>query len=70
MRKYLEDMRKKLNLSQQDVAEKIGISRQYYNAIERGERQKKMEITLVSKLSDVLDISMQTIIEEESKIFS
>ena len=48
MRTYLVKRRNELNLSQQDVANSIGISRQYFNSIENGTRQKKMDITLVA----------------------
>lgn len=44
MRKYLRDIRKKLRLSQQSVAEKLGITSQYYSLIENGDRQQKMSI--------------------------
>lgn len=51
MRDYLISLRSTHKLSQQDVADMVGISRQYYNAIENGNRQKKMDITLLSRES-------------------
>lgn len=68
MRDYLVEKRNELGLSQQDVAESLGISRQYYGAIEQGIRQKTLEITLVSGLSKILGISIMSIIEAENKI--
>lgn len=68
MRTYLIDRRAEKNLTQQDVANQLGISRQYYSAIENGERQKKMEITLVAKLSTILELPISTIIENENII--
>ena len=65
MRVYLVDLREKTNYSQQFVAEKIGVSRQYYQMIEAGRRQKKMDIILVSKLAQVLGVSMELIIRNE-----
>ncbi len=65
MRTYLEERRKELNLSQQDVANAIGISRQYFNSIENGTRQKKMDITLVTKLATVLNLTVENIICSE-----
>ena len=65
MREYLSKLRAQRNESQQDVADSIGITRQYYAMIEAGERQKKMDITLVSDLARHFDIPISTIIEME-----
>lgn len=66
MREYLVDLRNNANLSQQDVADYIGVTRQYYNAIENGSRQKKMDITLITKLSKLFDLSLQQICSYEN----
>lgn len=58
-------MRELKGLSQQNVAETIGITRQYYQQIEAGERQQKMDITLITKLSKVFGISVNQIINNE-----
>ncbi len=42
MRVYLKRLRSEKNESQQQVADKLGITRQYYNMIETGERQKDL----------------------------
>jgi transcriptional regulator with XRE-family HTH domain len=68
VRDYLKAMRKDRGLSLQDMADKIGISRQYYQLIENGERQKKMDITLVKRIATVLGVSLETIIEQENII--
>lgn len=65
MREYLKRLREEKQMSMQDVADKIGISRQYYQMIECGERQKKMDITLVKKISDVFNVPLSEIISEE-----
>lgn len=67
MREYLVKLRKQYDLSQQDVADYVGISRQYYNAIENGVRQKKMDVTLVSKFADLFKTSLQRICDAESE---
>ena len=67
MREYLVELRKRNDYSQQDVADCIGISRQYYNAIENGNRQKKMDVTLIAKIADLFKMSMQKICEAESE---
>lgn len=66
MREYLVKRRKALNLSQQDVANAIGISRQYYNAIENGIRQKRMDITLVVKIATTLNMTPESVINAEN----
>ena len=58
-------LRVKQNESQQSVADALGISRQYYSLIESGERQKNMDITLLSKLSDVFGIPLAEMVEME-----
>lgn len=68
MRDYLIDMRKSKNWSQQFVAEKLGITRQYYSYIEAHERQKKMNFIMMKKLSDIFGISIQTIIDFEDEL--
>lgn len=69
MREYLIKRRKTLNLSQQDVANAIGISRQYYNAIENGTRQKRMDITLVVKIATTLNMTPESVINAEKALF-
>lgn len=66
MREYLKRMREEKGLSMQDVADKIGISRQYYQMIENGERQKKMDITLVKSIADIFGVTLETIINNEN----
>jgi transcriptional regulator with XRE-family HTH domain len=65
LRQWLKNIRESKGISQQNVAEKVGITRQYYQLIEAGERQQKMDITLIAKLSQVLGVSMNQIIDNE-----
>ena len=44
MREWLINLRG--NIPQSEIAEKIGITQQYYSYIENGERQKKMDISV------------------------
>ena len=44
MRDWLLFLRKKQELSQQEVAERCGISRQYYGLIEQGKRNVSVKI--------------------------
>lgn len=69
MRTYLKEMRTAANLTMQEIADKFNISRQYYEMIESGERQRKMDITLIAKISGLFNVPMEKIIEHERKLF-
>lgn len=68
MRNYLATLRKEKNFTQKQVADKLDISESYYNQIENGERQKRMDITIIDRLAKVLDISVSDIIRYENEI--
>ena len=66
VRENLIEAREKAGLTQQDVANRIGISRQYYQMVETGERQKRMDLYLAGVLSVVLNIPIAEIVQRES----
>ena len=66
VREYLIEAREKAGLTQQDVANRIGISRQYYQMVATGERQKRMDLSLAGGLSVVLNIPIAEIVQRES----
>ena len=66
MRAWLRNARLKKNLSMAEMGQKLNISESYYSYIENGERQKKMDITLASKLSVALDIPLEEIVKYET----
>ncbi|MBD5112894.1 MAG: helix-turn-helix transcriptional regulator [Ruminococcaceae bacterium] len=68
MRNYLVTLRKEKNLTQKQLAKKLDISESYYNQIENGERQKRMDITVIDRLSKALGIPASDIIRYESEI--
>jgi transcriptional regulator with XRE-family HTH domain len=68
MRDYLKKLRETLNLSQQSVADKLFVTRQYYQQIENGERQKSMDVSMAAKLALIFDIPVEQIISEEAKL--
>lgn len=68
MRTYLKNIRTHSKLSQNDIAKKLGVTRQYYSLIESGDRQKKMDIELIQKLSVVFNVSVEYIIEQETAL--
>ncbi len=68
LRAWLRDLRESSGQSQQQIADKMGITRQYYQQIEAGDRQQKMDITLCSKLADLFEISIEEIVSREKEI--
>ena len=68
MRKWLKEKRTERNMTMKDIAEKLGISESYYCSIENGERQKKMDITLVAGLSVALEVPVSEIMKSECQI--
>ena len=67
MRKWLYEARSKSGLTQKQMGEKLDITEAYYSYIESGERQKKLDITLAAKLSGIFGMTIQQIVELESK---
>lgn len=65
MRNYLIEIREQRNETQQDVANAIGISRQYYAMIENESRQKRMDITLITSLAKHFNIPVSKLISLE-----
>ena len=68
MRQYLVSLRNEHGYSQQDVADKLNIPRQYYQMIETGERQKKMDISLGSGIATLYGISVMDVEKYEKAI--
>lgn len=68
MREYLISLRTEKGLTQKQIAQKLNISESYYNQIEKGERQKKMDITLLNRLSLALEIPITVLINYENKL--
>lgn len=68
MREYLISLRTEKGLTQKQIAHKLDISESYYNQIEKGERQKKMDITLLNRLSLALEIPITVLINYENKL--
>lgn len=66
MREYLKNLRAMRGLSQQEVADKISISQNYYCYIENGERQQDISLGLLQKLSAVLEVPLDQLIEAEN----
>ena len=66
MRKWLRDARQKKGYTMKEAAQQLDISESYYSLIENGERQKKMDVMLVMKLSSVFGIPIKEIVAFEN----
>ena len=65
MREWLKTLRGDKSCA--EIAEKLGMTQQYYNYIENGKRQMNMDLQLCVKLSKIFDISVEQIIEYEKQ---
>lgn len=66
MREWLAEARAKAGLTMAETGKKIGVSESYYSLVENGLRQKKMDITMVTRLSSALGIPVEEIIQHET----
>lgn len=62
----LREMREKRNLTQAQLAEKVGISQQAYSQIEKGDTNPSLETAL--KISSALKISMGKIFSLQKQV--
>lgn len=58
MRSWLKEARESKGVTMASMAKSLDISEGYYCLIESGKRQEKMDITLLVRISSVLDISL------------
>lgn len=67
MRFWLRTAREKAGFTMKQLSERLHISESYYCAIENGSRQQNMDISLAQNLSDVLEMPIKQILDEEFK---
>lgn len=65
-RDWLIKKRLERNLDQQDVAELIGTTQQFYNYVENGKRRPSPEIAI--KIGKVLDFEWTKFYEKKTKV--
>ena len=70
MREWLKELRQEKRFSQQDVAERLKITQQYYALIENGKRQSNLDLVMISRLAEAFEVSIGYIIEQEQKMQS
>jgi transcriptional regulator with XRE-family HTH domain len=68
VRKYLKELREERKMTQQAIADYLGISQNYYANIENGERQKSLDLVYVSKLAELFNVSVDWIAKQEQKV--
>lgn len=62
---WLKELRQKRGMSQKKVADKSGISQQYYAFIESGDRGTKLPVPTAKKIAAVLGFDWQRFYEDE-----
>lgn len=67
MRSWLAQARKNAGLTMADVAEKLGVTEGYYSMIEAGKRQKKLDITLAARFSEIFELPIESIVTYEAE---
>jgi transcriptional regulator with XRE-family HTH domain len=70
MRQYLKDMREERSMTTIKAAELANLTQSHYCMIESGERQADMALSIMKKLANGFNVSLQTIIDEETKYVS
>jgi transcriptional regulator with XRE-family HTH domain len=68
MRTWLQELRTSKGYTQQKMADKLGVTVQYYNFIEAGKRQMQLDLVMASKLSNIFKISLKKINEYEEAL--
>lgn len=64
-RDWLIKMRKERNLDQQDVAELIGTTQQFYNYVENGKRRPSPEVAI--KIGKILNFDWRLFYEKKTR---
>ena len=65
MRSYLRDIRKEKDITMEQVARALGVTRQYYAMIENGQRKKNMDISTLYQISEYLQVPFIYLVELE-----
>ena len=67
MREYLRILRESSKLTQQQAAEKTGMSRSNYTNVENGTRQTDMSFSVMKKIAQAFSVPIEKIVKEEEK---
>ena len=58
----MKQERKRLGLTQAETAKAIGISRQYYNEIEKNPDSRKLSADIVRRIAETFGVSMDEVV--------
>ena len=67
MRDWLKEKRAEKKLTMKELGAKLGISESYYCAIEKGDRQKRMDMMLVTGIATALNMPVSEVVRLESE---
>lgn len=65
VRKNIRKIRKEKNLTQQDLADLTGISREYICDIENEKRNKHITIAYLSRIADALEVDISIFFDDK-----
>ena len=65
MRTWLKDLRNSKGMTQREMAQKLGITEAYYALIENGQRQKKMDVTILAGIAKATGTSVGRVAVKE-----
>ncbi len=65
VRKNIRKIRKEKNLTQQDLADLTGISREYICDIENEKRNKHITIAYLSRIADALEVDISVFFDDK-----
>ena len=68
MREWLIQLRG--SATQGEIAEKLGITQQYYSYIDNGERQRKMDVQICERIAAVFGLPVSEIVRLETERLS
>ena len=68
MRTWMKEKRIELGLTQQNVVDCIGVTKQYYRLIEGGKSQKDLCSSLVMSIAKCFNISPIDVVNKESEV--
>ena len=67
MRDWMRALRGAKGLTMKEAGAILGISESYYCTIENGVRKKELNVSLVSRLSELFDVSVAEIVAMETQ---
>ena len=66
MREWLRKARESKGMTKRQAADALGMTGCYYGFIEKGVRKKKMDIALITQISELFGLSIQEIADFEN----